>query len=447
MKTCEHQVTRSDQPSPCETHEGGPGSELPSPDAGSGVITVPWATSSYPRYAAHFYAAALDLRPDDTETRMRLADCRVRCNQPTRAAQLYLEVASDYAHEQRPREATAIGHYVLHLDPRLFVYGTVADMLRQLGRHARPLCTRAAELHIDRGRTADALGLLSLGAELDPHDPGVHRQLARLLASLCMLDDAQKHFECAGRLLLTAGNNADYIDVAEELLGHCPRHLATLQELPRVLLRVDEPEQAVVKIYDLMRVNPGDLVGFELLAHAYAVLGHTQTSRSILERLVGELDSTGRRPQATAIIERASGWRPDDPSFEAAAKDLSVRPLATPRQHTAPYPIAQENTLELDVADLIEIEPEPEPEPKEILDATALVELIDTKGSVSLRLEDFPLVDPAPDPTLRMSVHPVSSRIEADAARAIEVPDTGSRGLDRKPATATRRTSSMKLAS
>lgn len=429
MKTQEQGRT-SDEPSSDVRGTDCPGAEPSSPITQYSAAAAQWDAAGYPHDAARLYAAALDLQPHDIKMRMRLADCRVRCNQPAQAARLYLHVASDYARGQCRREAMAISHYVLILDPRQFVYGTVADMMRQIGQRASPLCTRAAELHIQRGRMADAVDILSLGTELDPHDHRMHRQLAQLLTSQCMLADALVHFERACRLLLAAGNNAEYIDVAEELLGHYPRHLATLRELPRVLLGVDEPEQAVVKISDLMRVRPGDLVGIELLAHASAVLGRTQTSLSLLERLVRELISGGQLEQATAIITRASGWRTADPWFDAATKDLLSAHPGWSLGRPDPYPVAHQDTLALGIADPTEHEPEPEletepvpapdpvPAPEEILDASDLVEIVDTEGSVLLRLDETSSVGPDPRSTLPRETTRASKRARRRARRA-----------------------------
>lgn len=243
-------------------------------------------------------------------------------------------MASSLAAQRREAEAMALCHQVLDLDASQLVYVVVADVLRRMGRQARPLCARAAEAHLQAGRVADGFNMLRLGAEIDERNPEVRRRLARIYLSHHMITEAVAMLSEAGRLLLAAGNNAEYVEVAEQILRHDPRHLETLRELPRVYLRVGEAQRAVVKLSSLMRVSPGDTIGYELLAHAFAVIGRVPTALSVLERLVNELRSTGRASKAGAILERAAGWRLDDPDFPVA-----VQALRTPKPRRTRPPV------------------------------------------------------------------------------------------------------------
>lgn len=319
-----------------------------------------WAAAGRPDHAAHLYAAVLDHRPGDVRVRMMLAGCLVRCNQLAAAAGEYLRVALEYAAQRRDQEALALAYQVLHLDASQLVYVAVAEVLRSIGRPARELCARAAEAHLQAGRLVDGLHMLQLGAEIDAKNPEVRRRLAQIYLSQHMLGPAVANLAEAGRLLLAAGNNAAYVEVAEQILRADPRHLETLRELPRVYLRVGEPQRAVIKLADLMRVSPGDTVGYETLAHAFAVIGRVPTALSVLERLTGELVATGRAPQAAAILERARGWRHDDAEFARAVAALrepkpgaAVAPRARASGAADPRPSAGEGTVVLDITDLL----------------------------------------------------------------------------------------------
>lgn len=322
-----------------------------------------WAAAGRPDHAAHFYAAVLDHRPSDVRVRMMLAGCLVRCNQHAAAAGEYLRVALEYAAQRRDQEALALAFQVLHLDASQLVYVAVAEVLRSIGRPARELCARAAEAHLQGGRMADGLHMLQLGAEIDAKNPDVRRRLAQIYLSQHMIGPAVANLAEAGRLLLAAGNNAEYVEVAEQILRADPRHLETLRELPRVCLRVGEPQRAVIKLADLMRVSPGDTVGYETLAHAFAVIGRIPTALSVLERLTGELVATGRAPQAAAILERARGWRLDDAEFATAVAALREPKAAgapvrgeaarAPQVSERERPTAGESTVVLDITDLL----------------------------------------------------------------------------------------------
>lgn len=373
-----------------------------------------WASAGRPDHAVHLYAAALDLRPADSRVRMMLADCLARCNQPSDAAREYLQVALAYAAQRRDAEAMAICHRVLQLDASPFVYVAVADMLRRIGRAARVLCARAAEAHLAAGRTADGLNMLRLGTELDARNPEARRRLARLCRSLHMLTDAVGHLAEAGRLLLAAGNNAEYVEVAEELLTLDPRHLETLRELPRVYLRVGEPQRAVAKLSHLMRVQPGDTVGYEILAQAFAVIGRTTTSLSVLERLCSELRSTGRGRMAAETLERAQRWRTDDPAFVAAVAGLHA-PKAPPPP-PPPRPTTAEGTVVLDIRDLVAMTTDRSSGAEEIvLEVTDVTEL-DGDGTKVISVADATRATPTPPP-------PPPRRPEAEAE--VEVLELG----------------------
>ena len=379
-----------------------------------------WALAGRPDHAAHLYAAALDQRPDDVRVRMMLADCLVRCNEMAAAAREYLQVALSYAAHRRHAEAMAICHRVLQLDPSVFVYVAVADMLRGIGRSARVLCARAAEAHLAAGRMADGLNMLRLGAEIDARNPEVRRRLATLCRSQHMLRDAVIHLSEAGRLLLAAGNNAEYVEVAEELLSLDPRHLETLRELPRVYLRVGEPQRAVAKLSDLMRVQPGDTVGYEILAQAFAVIGRIDTSLSVLERLVSELRVTGRTKQAAEILARAERWRLDDAAFATALAALRAPKAPPPPPPARPRPTTAEGTVVLDIRDLV-VPAAPAHDEEVALDATDLVDLVDREVTVSLRVDMLRAVPPPPPPRPAVVTPQPTSPIDIDD---IEIEDT-----------------------
>lgn len=347
-----------------------------------------WFAGGRPDQAARLYAAALAHDPTQIRIRMQLADCLVRCNQTSAAAAEYMRVAQDYSAARRDGETMAIGYRVLHLDASQFVYVAVAEMLRRIGRPAKALCARAAEVHLAAGRTADGLHMLQLGTALAPNDSDGRRRLAQLYKAQHMFTDAVACLADAGRLLRVAGDEGGYVEVAEQILELDPRHLETLRELPRAYLRMGEPQRAVVTLSDLMRNSPGDTIGYETLAHAFAVIGRMSTSLSVLERLVTELCATGLQTQASEILERARRWRIDDTEFRDA-----VAALATPRPvapSAPPRPSTTEGTVVLNISDLMEAE--------EVLslDDADILEIEDAENTLVLRMADFSVVSAAP---------------------------------------------------
>ncbi len=368
----------------------------PAPSSAIVAEAGQWVEQGRPDHAARLYASALEQDPSQTRVRLQLADCLVRCSQAGAAAQQYMQVANQYAAQRRDGETMAICYRVLHLDPRQFVYVAVAELLRRIGRPAKALCARAAEAHLAMGCVSDGMHMLKLGTELAPRDSDARRRLARLYISQHRTTEAVATLAEAGRLLLTAGNNGEYVEVAVKILQLDPRHLETLRQLPRVYLRVGEPQQAVVVLSDLMRHSPGDTVGYEILAHAFAVIGRTTTALSVLERLTRELASTARRAQAHEIIERARVWRLDDAEFERAVIGLAGPRAPAPPAPAPPMPTTTEGTVVLRISDLMAAE--------EIcsLDDADLLEIEEAENTMVLRVTDFSFVGAAPGrPTAR----------------------------------------------
>lgn len=339
--------------------------------------------------AGHHEGAAR--QADDPRVRMVRADSLVRANQAAAAAGEYLHVALGYVAQRRHQEALALAYQVLRLDASQLVGDEATDALRRIGRPARDLCARAAAAHLQVGRTDDGLHMLHLGVELDPRDPELRCQLAQVYAAHHMVAEAVANLAEAGRMLLAAGNNAAYVVVAEQLLGLDARDLETLRELPRVYLRMGEPQRAVVKLGDLMRVSPDDTLGRETLAQAFAVLGRIPSAMSVLERLVHELASTGRVAESNAVLERARSWRLDDPELARAVLAVREPKPAKPRPALA-QTTSSGGTVVLRMTDLLAAAPT-----EVVLDLSdEVVELEEVESTQLLRMKDLWHVSHAP---------------------------------------------------
>ena len=359
-----------------------------------------WTAAGRPDHAAHLYAKALDVDPGDSRTRMLLAASLVDCEQPTAAATEYVKVARDYAANRSPQETLAIGHRILQLDPQSFTYSRMIDILQVTGREGSALCRRAARIHHAAGRDDEAAEFLRLCAQLDPSDTESWSELAQLYVNHEMPTEAAQALRLASHRLLSEGNNGRYVEFARAILTLEPRDLETLRELPRVLLRMGEPQRAVVELATLLRVNPGDVVGYETLAHAFAVNGQTTVSLSVLEQLTQTLATSGRREAAEAIVERAWSWRPDDIEFGCSVVALRLMQPSQPIVlDQSARPTTNDGTVVLSIADLTR-GAQPSPALREdsgVFDATELVELVDQEDSVVLRLSDLSRVQRLPE--------------------------------------------------
>jgi len=344
-----------------------------------------WQAAGRADTAAQLYAAALEQDPSKFAIRMQLAECLVTLGQVDQAAEHYLMVAQAYAGRGRQQECLAICDRVIVIAPHAFVYMTVGPMVRRIGRQARPVCARAAEVHLAAGRQTDGLQMLRLGAELDPHNPDVRRQLARIYQARHMKREAVEALLDAGNLLLQAKRYDDYVEVAEQILGIEPRELDTLRDLPRVYLELRRPHDAVRTLAALTKVSPGDIIGYEILAQAFALIGRVDKALSVLERLVEELGATGQADKADAIINHARYWRPTDVGFMRSLKRLEVPRPAAPAERPAAREGAPEGTVVLNIADLL-VE---EGSKRAPVPGSRDVQLTEAEGTLTLRLDDL----------------------------------------------------------
>ncbi|MCA9708321.1 MAG: tetratricopeptide repeat protein, partial [Myxococcales bacterium] len=349
-----------------------------------------WQAAGRADMAAQLYTAALEQDPSKFAVRMQLAECLVALGQPDHAAESYLMVAQAYAARGRQAECLAICERIIAVAPHAFVYMSVGPMVRRIGRHARALCAKAAEAHLAAGRQTDGLQILRLGAELDPQNPEVRLQLARIYQSRHMNREAVEALSDAGNLLLQAKRYDDYVAVAQRILALAPSDIQTLRDLPRVYLELRKPHEAVRALGLLTRASPGDIVGYEILAQAFASIGRIDKALSVLERLVEELGATGKADKAHAILNHARYWRPTDLGFLRSLKRLEVphpRAPAHPTNPGDPRHVAPEGTVVLSIADLVMDEVSlraPAPGRDD-----GAVELTEAEGTLTLRIADL----------------------------------------------------------
>lgn len=247
--------------------------------------------------------------------RLMLADQLAQAGDVGQAASVYVQVAKAYADAGRLDEAAAFTDRAHALEPAWFTVGTAGALLESLGSSGGPICTRAAIAHWRAGRVPEALQFYYHATQIDPGDVQALIRLAQAYQHQTMLKEATATFVVASRRLLREKNHREFIAVAEQILRIDGGHAATLRDLARAYLIVGEPRRAVAKLTALMQVVPDDPAGFEILAHAFAVIGKLDVSLSVLNRLVGDLHAQGEMETAGDLLWRALSWRPDDDNY------------------------------------------------------------------------------------------------------------------------------------
>jgi tetratricopeptide (TPR) repeat protein len=307
---------------------------------------------------------------------LQVAEHMYQCGDVARAADLYLSIASAYARHQLVEEASAICYRALHVEPSRFVLeGEIETMLRVLGRRAAPVAGYAAECHFAAGRGADAVHLARFAAEIDGRDPFRYVRAAEMMLAQHQFDAAVASLSIGGRRLLADGRHAQFVTLAEQILAIDAFHAPTLRELARTQVKLGDPHGAVARLAALMQVCPEDPAGYEILAHAFAVIGRVPKALAIVTRLIADLRADGDETGALDLLQRAKWWRNQDAAFQRALVALRTPPPAvTPQAEATP---AREQTVMLSIDDIaIEIEPER-----------------DLEGTLILAIEDIAFVE------------------------------------------------------
>ena len=283
--------------------------------------------------------------------KLQVAEHLYQCGDPARAARLYLEIATAYARAQRTQEALAICHRAFHVDVTAFTDAACGAVLRAIGQPSAELAGWAAEHHLAGSRGGEATRMAELAADLDGRDPIRLIRVAEILLSRHMYPQAIDALFDAGARLLSDGNNADYIAVAEQILSIDAYHVPTLRELARTHLRIGEPHLAVERLATLHKAAPEDPAGYEILAHAFASIGRVPKALSILTRLVHDYRRDERADDATNLLDRAKWWRHGDEPYQRAL--VALRNAPTPPLNPPAAPAPREATVMLSIEDIV----------------------------------------------------------------------------------------------
>ncbi len=312
--------------------------------------------------ASREYQTIVEHDPKDIRAWLMLADCLVRCGDRPGAIERYTRVAQYYGDAKEFNKALAVYRQVLNLDgQRLDIQVKVAALNLQVGQvpDGIALYERVAHAQLQLGRIGDALATYKIVADADPTAVSRRLRLAELFSREKRVEDAVEAFRQAGEQLRANNRWPDYVRVAERLLYHDGSDLATVRELARAYLQLGDARRALMKLNGLLRSNPADEEGIELLAETFMGLGKPEKALSALEELARSLRAKG--PDAKAhtirILRRGLQWRPGHAEFREALSELEGRRRTGPSPTTTAGGDEDEIDFDtLDEDDLVELD-------------------------------------------------------------------------------------------
>ncbi|MCH9682538.1 MAG: tetratricopeptide repeat protein [Deltaproteobacteria bacterium] len=315
--------------------------------------------------AAREYQAIVEHDPKDIRAWLMLADCLVRCDDRPGAIERYIRVAQYYGDAKEYNKALAVYRQVLNLDgQRLDIQIKVASLNLAVGQvpDGIALYERVAQAQLQLGRVGDALATYKIVADADETAVSRRLRLAELYSREKKVPEAVEAFRQAGDQLRTVGRTADYVRVAERLLFHDERDLVTLRQLARAYLELGDPRRALMKLNGLLRSNPTDEEGIELLAETFMGLGKPEKALSALEELARALRAKGpdAKTKTIRILRRGLQWRPGHAEFREALSELEGRrrsgaqsTVANDEEEIDFEDLDEDDLVELDEADVV----------------------------------------------------------------------------------------------
>jgi tetratricopeptide (TPR) repeat protein len=128
------------------------------------------------------------------------------------------------------------------------------------------MLTTGGEGYLMRGDVRSALQVLQAAAQYDPLSSRVHNDLGWALLRTVQLDAAEGEFQKALRL-------------------H-PTYWEARLAMSQISLSRNRPQEAIYRLNELVRDNPGFLVGYQTLEQIYSQLGDTTNARLVREHLL-----------------------------------------------------------------------------------------------------------------------------------------------------------------
>ena len=261
---------------------------------------------------------------DEVERGLRLADSLLKVGDNRRAAEAYADVAERFVGRGDVMQAVAVCFRALQVQPTGFVSGIGEAVVDSLGVAGRPLLQRALQSYEDQRNYGAAADVVRRLIDQDPESVELRVRLAHLLHAQGKGSAACELLWTIAQVLERDGNNAELIDVGEEILEIDPGQRAARRSLARVYLRVGDLADCLRIVTPLVS-DSDDVVGLAILARLQVELGRNDRALDVLRRLAALLVELGQAEDADELLARASKWAFDDDDYRSTVSELRER--------------------------------------------------------------------------------------------------------------------------
>jgi tetratricopeptide (TPR) repeat protein len=242
------------------------------------------------------FEQALRAQPADARVRLKVAQLHAKLGHRDLAIAAYTRVAEQLAADAHDEQAASVLRQLIAFDPaNRAAQLRLADLCLRLDRRGDALAEyRKIFAECRESDDADvAIATLARIAELDPHDVGIRRELARRRCERGESDGARAEYTVLLQQLEEQCNWEAVVKTAEEAIETIPLFAEALERLARAKLELDQPEDAIRVLESAPSGLSDEILLQGLLAQAYEA--------------AGDADGTSRAYQTMADVYRRRG--------------------------------------------------------------------------------------------------------------------------------------------
>jgi tetratricopeptide (TPR) repeat protein len=297
------------------------------------------------------YQVLLDADPRDTNIRLKIGDLHLRRGETGEAIGAYLKVGAQFMKDGFDAKAVAIYKQIAKIDPsRAEVNEPLAELYQRMGLPAEAMgaLQAAADVHHKAGRKREALESLRKMASLDPTNTSSRLKVAELLRQAKLEGEAIAEYESVAGELERQGDAEGLAATLEKILELAPDRLATVEQVARLHLRLDQASRAEPFVRRLVDAAPDAPAGYELLAEVHRAAGREGELLELYRRLAEMYRQRGDEDKAREIHQR---FLP--PTSFTAREDTPPPPPPAPAPTLdADFGLDLDGPLEFDAEDL-----------------------------------------------------------------------------------------------
>ncbi|HEY0706153.1 MAG TPA: tetratricopeptide repeat protein, partial [Polyangia bacterium] len=249
----------------------------------------------------------------DTRTWLRIAEIHVKRGEAAQATQVYLRTAELYVEQGFFQRAAAVYKNVLKLTPgHTEAHLKLAEVYRQLGllSDASQQFELAATALVRAGRPKEAMAALGQIIDMNPEQVLIRVKMGEVAAQGNLEADAVREFTRAAEQFEEQGRTDDYLRVAERLLQITPGNLALGKKAAIRYMERGNPKAALAKLQACFNADGKDVETLQLLANAFAELGQTAKTVTVLKELVKVQEERGQTVERNATLLRIRALDP-----------------------------------------------------------------------------------------------------------------------------------------